>query len=111
MAANDGPFGSTGMGGMFTVLKVHEDIPRFATAAEYTEHVKLPDALGWYDNPPGTVAELINPNFGKQEGASSYVCPMHPEVRQQAPGSCPKCGMTLKPQKPGSMEEGGGSPV
>jgi len=26
-----------------------------------------------------------------------YTCPMHPEVRQQGPGSCPKCGMTLEP--------------
>src|SRR5260370_10086857 len=26
-----------------------------------------------------------------------YTCPMHPEVRQIAPGSCPKCGMTLEP--------------
>lgn len=24
-----------------------------------------------------------------------FTCPMHPEVRQSAPGSCPKCGMTL----------------
>ena len=26
-----------------------------------------------------------------------YTCPMHPEVRQRGPGSCPKCGMTLEP--------------
>src|SRR5436189_4029927 len=26
-----------------------------------------------------------------------YTCPMHPEVRQPAPGSCPKCGMALEP--------------
>src|SRR5512132_2026053 len=25
-----------------------------------------------------------------------YTCPMHPEVRQTAPGSCPICGMTLQ---------------
>ncbi len=25
-----------------------------------------------------------------------YSCPMHPEVRQQGPGKCPKCGMTLQ---------------
>src|SRR5215213_8604596 len=24
-----------------------------------------------------------------------YTCPMHPEVRQDRPGSCPKCGMAL----------------
>ena len=28
---------------------------------------------------------------------AEYTCPMHPEVRQQGPGSCPKCGMGLEP--------------
>jgi Cu+-exporting ATPase len=27
-----------------------------------------------------------------------YTCPMHPEVRQVGPGSCPKCGMALEPR-------------
>jgi len=26
-----------------------------------------------------------------------YTCPMHPEVQQKVPGSCPKCGMALEP--------------
>lgn len=26
-----------------------------------------------------------------------YTCPMHPEIRQIGPGSCPKCGMALEP--------------
>ncbi len=30
-------------------------------------------------------------------GASQYTCPMHPEIRQDHPGSCPKCGMALEP--------------
>ena len=33
-----------------------------------------------------------------------YTCPMHPEVRQDQPGSCPKCGMTLEPMLP-SLED------
>ena len=24
-----------------------------------------------------------------------YTCPMHPEVKSDTPGTCPKCGMTL----------------
>lgn len=28
----------------------------------------------------------------------TYVCPMHPEVRQNGPGDCPKCGMHLVPE-------------
>jgi len=31
------------------------------------------------------------------EGAI-YTCPMHPEIRQQGPGSCPICGMALEPE-------------
>ncbi len=27
-----------------------------------------------------------------------YTCPMHPEVRQKGPGTCPKCGMALEPE-------------
>jgi Cu+-exporting ATPase len=27
-----------------------------------------------------------------------YTCPMHPEVVQDHPGSCPKCGMALEPR-------------
>jgi len=26
-----------------------------------------------------------------------YTCPMHPEIVQNGPGNCPKCGMTLEP--------------
>jgi FtsP/CotA-like multicopper oxidase with cupredoxin domain len=29
--------------------------------------------------------------------ATSYACPMHPEVTSSEPGSCPKCGMQLLP--------------
>ena len=27
----------------------------------------------------------------------TYTCPMHPEIRQEGPGPCPKCGMALEP--------------
>ena len=29
-----------------------------------------------------------------------YTCPMHPEIRQDHPGACPKCGMALEPEMP-----------
>jgi Cu+-exporting ATPase len=29
-----------------------------------------------------------------------YTCPMHPEIRQDHQGSCPKCGMALEPEMP-----------
>nr|MBS0019232.1 heavy metal translocating P-type ATPase [Gammaproteobacteria bacterium] len=31
-----------------------------------------------------------------------YTCPMHPEVRDRRPGSCPKCGMALEPEVAGA---------
>jgi P-type Cu+ transporter len=37
-----------------------------------------------------------------------YTCPMHPEIRQPGPGSCPICGMALEPVIPGA--ETGPSP-
>ena len=32
--------------------------------------------------------------------AAIYTCPMHPEIRQDHPGDCPKCGMALEPMMP-----------
>ncbi|MEJ2899349.1 heavy metal translocating P-type ATPase [Acinetobacter sp. NS-4] len=37
-------------------------------------------------------------------GVTIYTCPMHPEIRQDHPGNCPKCGMTLEPLIP-ELEE------
>lgn len=34
-----------------------------------------------------------------------YTCPMHPEIRQNVPGNCPICGMTLEPAMPSLEEE------
>ncbi len=33
------------------------------------------------------------------DAAVEYTCPMHPEVIQNEPGSCPKCGMNLEPRE------------
>ncbi|CDM24496.1 Lead, cadmium, zinc and mercury transporting ATPase, Copper-translocating P-type ATPase [Castellaniella defragrans 65Phen] len=34
-----------------------------------------------------------------------YTCPMHPEVQQDHPGHCPKCGMALEPVIPLDTED------
>ncbi|MEW6371145.1 MAG: copper-translocating P-type ATPase [Pseudomonadota bacterium] len=36
--------------------------------------------------------------------ATVYTCPMHPEIRQPGPGTCPICGMALEPVMP-SLED------
>jgi Cu+-exporting ATPase len=55
------------------------------------------------DNPTGFVRGKVEPETGgRVDGAAEsniYTCPMHPEVRQNGPGSCPKCGMALEPLK------------
>lgn len=33
------------------------------------------------------------------QSAIEYTCPMHPEIVQMGPGSCPKCGMALEPKE------------
>lgn len=33
------------------------------------------------------------------DGSVIYTCPMHPQIRQAEPGSCPICGMALEPEK------------
>jgi Cu+-exporting ATPase len=42
------------------------------------------------------------PHSNRREniGAPVYVCPMDPEVREDAPGACPICGMALEPMAP-----------
>ncbi len=43
-----------------------------------------------YLEPGGAASEPV------PEG-TLYTCPMHPEIRQEGPGSCPICGMALEP--------------
>jgi P-type Cu+ transporter len=50
--------------------------------------VPEPDRKG-PEAPPGTI----------------YTCPMHPQIRQQGPGTCPICGMALEPEMPGLDDE------
>jgi Cu+-exporting ATPase len=55
------------------------------------------------DSPPSATppAEMVGPAAGNPV----YTCPMHPEVRQDHPGACPKCGMALEAVQPASDDE------
>ncbi len=46
---------------------------------------------------PKTPSPPPSPAPGEGAQANIYTCPMDPEVRQQGPGACPKCGMALEP--------------
>jgi Cu+-exporting ATPase len=43
-------------------------------------------------------AEALPPQTPVAAG-TMFTCPMHPEVRQPGPGSCPICGMALEPEE------------
>ncbi len=45
------------------------------------------------NNPPVSVTSTDSGS-----AATQYTCPMHPEIEQQGPGACPKCGMALEPK-------------
>ena len=42
---------------------------------------------------------------GERAPGREFTCPMHPEVVQDGPGSCPKCGMALEPMTVTDEEE------
>jgi FtsP/CotA-like multicopper oxidase with cupredoxin domain len=45
--------------------------------------------------PDKTLAFVAEMDFEEPEGPVVYECPMHPDVVQDEPGRCPRCGMTL----------------
>jgi P-type Cu+ transporter len=48
-------------------------------------------------NPDRYLHPEAGPEPMPEAAGVEYTCPMHPEVRQIGPGSCPKCGMALEP--------------
>jgi Cu+-exporting ATPase len=59
-----------------------------------TGHSQSPDeTAGPYDRVPKGYAGPV------------YTCPMHPQVRQTAPGACPICGMALERESAATAEE------
>lgn len=55
MGGGPGPFGHIGLGGMFTVVKVREGISSY-------------EDPGWYEHPPGTVADVANARELQRDG-------------------------------------------
>jgi Cu+-exporting ATPase len=68
-----------------------------AAAASATRRATQ-DAARGRDTDRAALAEATAPG-------AVYTCPMHPEIRQDHPGNCPKCGMTLEPVVPALESE------
>ena len=54
------------------------------------------DGSGRFDSDPGgdTAKAVAHP----PAAGAVYTCPMHPEIQEEHPGPCPKCGMALEPK-------------
>jgi hypothetical protein len=50
--------------------------------------------------PPSPAAGDTPKGAPPNDAGVIYTCPMHPEVRSDTPGHCPKCGMNLVPKTP-----------
>jgi len=51
-----------------------------------------------FDADPAAYTGGKRPESKPAPAGAVYVCPMDPEVRQDKPGACPRCGMALEPQ-------------
>ena len=57
--------------------------------------VGVAQRMGWIQAGGETVAESSEEH--NHDGEMVYTCPMHPQIRQDKPGKCPICAMTLVP--------------
>ena len=86
------------------------------TVTEQSEHKLTHEGLPYYfcsakcqgkfaANPLQYLVSTAPEDTAPEPAGTIYTCPMHPEVRQDHPGICPKCGMTLEPIIPLDEED------
>lgn len=73
----------------------------FCSAGCKTKFTANPSSYSLETKMPMIISESANTD----KSGTVYTCPMHPEVQESQPGSCPKCGMALEPEMP-TIEEG-----
>ena len=79
------------------------------TFAGHTYYFCSPNCKATFPaNPPSYLHSVPTPEQPDTppNDAVIYTCPMHSQIRQQAPGSCPICGMALEPLEVSLEEEG-----
>jgi Cu+-exporting ATPase len=73
---------------------------KFLSAPVTAKHDKEAHACCQHSTPEQEHGDLRKP-----PGQVIYTCPMHPEVQQDKPGECPKCGMALEAHTVSAIEE------
>jgi len=72
-----------------------------ADPLRYVERQAAPGGAGTASAPHAHSHAASAPAHASASGkAALYTCPMHPEIEQDHPGDCPKCGMALVPVAP-----------
>lgn len=88
-------------------MQVKKDSPHHIEHAGKSFYFCSEKCLGTFKREPGKFTAQQDKEETAFEHAAPgtiYTCPMHPEIRQDHPGSCPKCGMALEPLMP-SLED------
>src|ERR1700675_4853182 len=80
------------------VEKFKADPEKYLTQGPSAAHMAHPVQIA--QMPPAQIKPASAADSGKwaaRPGSQEFTCPMDPEVKQAAPGPCPKCGMALEP--------------
>jgi len=73
--------------------------------SEHCLHRFEADPQSYLEPPPEEAACELGCPLPEPAASLSYTCPMHPEIVQDHPGSCPKCGMAMEPVIPRAAAE------
>lgn len=79
-----------------TSLSTEHDNRLYHFCSERCQATFTADPDTYTDAAPGNAAQPSPPQAADDE-AVEWTCPMHPEIRRDAPGACPICGMALEP--------------
>jgi len=85
---------------LFMVMMMMDPGGEMMWAMKRDMHMKGPGAFSMHmpwGKPPEEQPSKKQEEQGSAQ-ATAWTCPMHPEVRQHQPGTCPKCGMALIPR-------------
>src|SRR5471032_763240 len=63
----------------------------------HTYYFCSPKCLARFTAEPARYLTPASARVPEAPAGTIYTCPMHPQIRQVGPGSCPICGMTLEP--------------